>query len=162
MSIAKAILENERLAGHHRNKRRKRPTPTPIPETAGERAVREDIEAEKAAEALLPVVVRQDVQAAPRQRRNTTGNVWGKPPKPDTPAERAATATRRAAVQKKYRQTAIPSAEALVKNRERKKDWATASREQKRADRFAFASIEILDVLKRFGLLKRYWALFPY
>lgn|ERR1039458_3057527 len=124
-------------------------TPVATPET--KRALAEMAAEDKAAKAV-----------APAMRRNTTGNVWGKSLKPNTPAERAASAVKRAAVQKKYRQTASPSAEALIKNRERKKDWATASRQKKRADRFAFASVEILDVLKRFGLLKKYWALFPY
>lgn len=61
MGVAKEILYNEGLAEHHRNKRRKKPSV--ISETPGERAVREDIAAEKAAEeaaaeASRPVVRR--------------------------------------------------------------------------------------------------------
>ena len=67
-------------------------TPVATPET--KRALAEMAAEDKAAKAV-----------APAMRRNTTGNVWGKSLKPNTPAERAASAVKRAAVQKKYQAT---------------------------------------------------------
>lgn len=53
MSIAKAILAKQESEQRRQQRRRKKPIV--IPETPGERSVREDIEAEKAAEASIPV-----------------------------------------------------------------------------------------------------------